>query len=334
MGFGLLVTTTLALLQIDLPRVTGANLAINQTVAWSQPNPARRRIAVLDFEFASTGLTGAGLGSGDGSYGPSKGVSDLLTNKLVQSGNFIVVERSQIEKIIQEQNLGTAGRVDAATAAQIGRILGVDVVILGSITKFNVEQKQSGGFGGVGIAVSVNESKANAIVQLTARLVSTSTAEILAVAQGEGQTSKRENQVSVAGFGGGSNTNNIDSLLSGAAEIAVSQLVTEINSNAEKISLLPAVQPSLNAVIADVTGAQITLNRGGNDGYRPGMKLRIERVVKEVKDPTNGQVLRTITQPIGQMTLTEVDARSSLGIVNSGVGIKVGDVAKPISASP
>ncbi|WP_172636058.1 CsgG/HfaB family protein [Synechococcus sp. PCC 6312] len=316
--------------------MTGANLSINQTVAWSQPNPSRRRIAVLDFEFASTGLTGAGLGSGSayGSYGPSKGVSDLLTNKLVQSGNFIVVERSQIERIIQEQNLGASGRVDAATAAQIGRILGVDVVILGSITKFNLEQKQSGGFGGFGIAVSVNESKANAIVQLTARLVSTSTAEILAVAQGEGQTSKRENQVSVAGFGGGSNTNNIDSLLSGAAEIAVSQLVTEINSNAEKISLLPAVQPALNAVIADVTGPQITLNRGGNDGYRPGMKLRIERIVKEVKDPTSGQVLRTITQPIGQMTLTEVDARSSLGIVNSGVGIKVGDVAKPISSSP
>lgn len=40
------------------------------------------------------------------------------------------------------------------------------------------------------------------------------------------------------------------------------------------------------------------------------------------------------SQPIGQMTLTEVDARSSLGIMNSGVGIKVGDVAKPISSSP
>ncbi len=320
----LLPILSLSLIQLDLPEVGNNGIHLQPTSAWSQTSPSRRRIAVLDFEFASTGLTNPG------SDGPAKGISDLLTTRLVQSGKYIVVERSQIEKIIQEQNLGASGRLDSGTAAQIGRILGVDVVILGSITKFNVEQKSSGGFGAFGIGVSVNENKANAIVALTARLVSTSTAEILAVAEGEGQSSKRDSQVSVAGFGGGGNTNNLDVLLSGAAEIAVNQLVTEINNNTDRISLLPAVKPELSAVVADVMGSQITLNRGSNDGYQTGMKLTIERLVREVKDPATGEVLRRITQPVGQMTLTDVDSRSSLGVINSGAGIKVGDLAKPM----
>ncbi|MEN9243982.1 MAG: CsgG/HfaB family protein, partial [Gloeomargarita sp. DG02_5_bins_242] len=100
----------------------------------------KKRLAVLDFDFASTGLTGLGL---TGTVGPAKAVSDLLTNRLVQNGTFIMVERGRINQILAEQNLGEMGRIEPATAAQIGRLLGADAVIIGTITQFNVEESRS-----------------------------------------------------------------------------------------------------------------------------------------------------------------------------------------------
>lgn len=95
---------------------------------------------MLDFEFASTGLTGLGL---YGEVGPAKGVSDLLTNRLAQTGRFTLVECSRINQILAEQNLGASGRIDLSTAAQIGRLLGADAVIIGSITQFNLGRSGS-----------------------------------------------------------------------------------------------------------------------------------------------------------------------------------------------
>lgn len=92
------------------------------------------RVAVLDFDYSGlsnpqwlTFLNGG-----------ASGVSDILVNKLVESGRYTVIERSRIDAVLREQNFGASGRVDAATAAQIGQILGVDVVIIGSITQFDL----------------------------------------------------------------------------------------------------------------------------------------------------------------------------------------------------
>ena len=98
-----------------LPRLPIA-AASEVLLAQSQPQ-TRLRIAVLDFDYASTG--------GDswwyGNPNAAQGISDLLTNKLVQSGRFTLVERSRIADILQEQNLAASGRIDPSTAAQIGR---------------------------------------------------------------------------------------------------------------------------------------------------------------------------------------------------------------------
>jgi curli biogenesis system outer membrane secretion channel CsgG len=317
-------TTTLLLTGTVIPCIESFSLASGQ-VAQAQTLTAKRRIAVLDFDFASTGVTYNVFGN----YGPSKGVSDLLTNKLVQDGTYSVIERSRIDQVLQEQNLGASGRIDAATAAQLGRILGVDVVVIGSITQFNVEEKNTGGGTGF-FGIRVNSEKAKATVELTARLVSTSTAEILAVAQGEGQLDQNDGQVSVMGFGGGTSTSNLDKLLSAAATEATDNLSTQIVAAAPKIGALPAAVPAVNAVVADVTGGLVTINKGSGEGLQVGMKLSVERVVKQVKDPSTGTVIRRITQPVGQIVLTEVDAKSALGKVTRGVNFRVGDVVKPL----
>jgi curli biogenesis system outer membrane secretion channel CsgG len=88
------------------------------------PQPtARPRVAVLDFDFSS-------LSNPYSLPEAARGVSDLLLDRLVRDGTFSVIERSRLDAVLAEQNLGRSGLLDANAAAQVGRILGVDAVIL------------------------------------------------------------------------------------------------------------------------------------------------------------------------------------------------------------
>lgn len=60
-------------------------------------------------------------------------LSEYFITSIVKSGRFEVVERAMLQKIIAEQNLSTTGLVDESTASQLGKLLGVDVIITGSI---------------------------------------------------------------------------------------------------------------------------------------------------------------------------------------------------------
>jgi len=71
------------------------------------------------------------------------------------------------------------------------------------------------------------------------------------------------------------------------------------------------------------------LNKGSANGYRVGLRVSIERVSQQVKDPATGKVIRQITQPLGIIEITEVDAESSVGKIISGTTFKIGDLAKP-----
>ncbi len=284
---------------------------------------AKPRIAVLDFDYSSVSdprwlsyFTGG-----------SRGVSDILVNKLVQSGSYSVIERSRIDAILQEQNLGASGRIDATTAAQIGKILGVDAIILGSITQFDLQERRSGGGLFFGIGASTEDT--DAYVKLNVRMVNTTTAEIISVAEGNGNASQSDSSVSVLGLGGGSSTSNEGRLLTMATEKAIDEVLRSLNADSAKIAALPKALPNVNALVAAVLGNQVVLNKGTTDGYRPGMRVSIERIAQAIKDPATGKVIRQITQPIGLVELVEVDAQSSVGRIVSGSQFKVGDLAKP-----
>ena len=61
----------------------------------------------------------------------SKGIADMLITQLAMNPGIRVVERDQLEKLLQEQNLSAGGRVDKETAVKVGRILGAHHMIFG-----------------------------------------------------------------------------------------------------------------------------------------------------------------------------------------------------------
>ncbi|MEO1132772.1 MAG: CsgG/HfaB family protein [Cyanobacteria bacterium J06639_1] len=281
----------------------------------------RLRVAVLDFDFGSTG---AGAYFGGDTTAAARGLNELLVDSLVEDGTYSVIERSQLEAVLTEQDLGDSGRINASTAAQLGQILGVDALIMGTVTEYNLDQRQSG----TTWPIRIVETNVNATVQLNARMVSTSTAEILVTSEGVGEKSQSDTEALIVV----NQTENARKLLSLAVEDAVDEIADDIISASSKLAALPTVVPDISATVADVFGSEITLNRGSSDGLRPGMVMSVEQVVREVIDPETGDVLRKVTQPIGQLEIVEVSDRSSVGRTLSGV-LTVGDVAKPVSGS-
>lgn len=318
--FGLLSTTNLSL----LPPIANAQ-TLNQTAISQTQTTQRQRVAVLDFDFADTG--GLSLADLFGGVEPAQGVSDLITSALVKDGSYSVIERSKIDDILQEQNLGASGRINPETAAQIGRVLGVDAVVIGAITQFNIEENNSSN-GICLFGVCSAKQKSRAIVQINARLVSTTTAEILAVAQGKGEVDKKSKALNVGGIYRESKNADAETLLSAAAEMAVNEITREIVASASKVTTAASFTPNISAVVADVTNNLVTINKGQEAGLKTGMKISIERVTKEIKDPETGKTLRALTSPIGTIELTEVGQGFATGKITVGGGFKRGDMAK------
>src|ERR1017187_6729779 len=106
----------------------------------------KKRVAVMNFDYATVRSYVASLFGTDQDVG--KGITDLLVDKLVEDGTYRVIERAAIDKILAEQNFSNSDRADANTAAKIARILGVDSIIIGSITQFGRGDKSTNVGGG------------------------------------------------------------------------------------------------------------------------------------------------------------------------------------------
>jgi len=205
-------------------------------VASGSAQASRPTVALLDFDYGSINHWWGG------NEDIGKGIADLIVDGLVEDGSFRVIERKKIDAILNEQNFNASDRVDpTAKAAKIGKALGVKYQIVGSITKFGTEDSNKsvggGGFGskfGVG---SVGKSSGKANVAIAARMIDSSTGEIMAVAKGEGQSKRSGLMLGGAGGGGGkagvgglnfSNSDFKDTIIGEATEIAVKQVVDKL----------------------------------------------------------------------------------------------------------
>jgi curli biogenesis system outer membrane secretion channel CsgG len=294
---------------------------------------ARKRVALMDFDFATVQHWWSG------NWDIGKGIADLVVTNLVKDGTYSVIERKKLDTILQEQNFSNSDRANPTSAAKIGKVLGINAIVVGSITQFGLEDKSTkvGGIGGsfgrlAGGAIGKKEGKAT--VAVDARLVDVNTGEVLAVAAGKGVSKRSGMLLGGGGAGGGGfgaggvemgSSNFQDTILGEATRAAVEDLTAQLIAQAAKVE---ATKVSINGLVADATGGAIVLNVGKGAGVSVGMRLVVERVSREVKDPASGKVLRRITSPVGEIEVTEADEGSSVAKIVSGQGFKVGDVVK------
>lgn len=98
------------------------SLSAQATEAQGQQDVAT--MAVMDFNAFMMGEAGASVNLG-------KAISSMLVTEFSGREGIRIVERRQLMDLIQEQDLSLSGRVDDAVAIEVGKLLGVQYVLLG-----------------------------------------------------------------------------------------------------------------------------------------------------------------------------------------------------------
>src|SRR5262249_27588267 len=112
--------------------------------------------------------------------------------KLVEGGKYTVVDRSALERLLQEQTESENEHMDAyQLAAKIGRMVGLDVMIIGAVSRYGVDEtsKKATGTAG-GFADGMKTRKSKAYVDITARIFNVTTGQVEDSFTGSGESSR------------------------------------------------------------------------------------------------------------------------------------------------
>jgi curli biogenesis system outer membrane secretion channel CsgG len=312
-----------------------AVLAIWQVVVCSAACPQeitqRRRVAILNFEDYSSENTGAsgvvGVRAGD----VGKGISAQLIEKLASGGKYTVIDQSAVRQVLGEQTSSELDSMDAnGRATRIGRILGLDAMIVGAITRLGPDAVQKTSHS------RMSKRKSKAYADITARVLDMTTGEVITEFTATGESARSGEVLVIGAHEQSKATTEIlgsefaDSLLGEATRNAVEKIAVQLNSFAEKI---PPLRLEIEGLVAEVAGNLVTLNLGKKYGVRVGDKFAVLRGVSVVPDHQTAGSVPSVVEQVSEATVTEVDELYATA-TSSGPGqVRVGDRVKRIADS-
>jgi curli biogenesis system outer membrane secretion channel CsgG len=203
-----------------------------------------------------------------------KQVTDLLSKALTESGSYIVFERPDIASLKDESNLiGTKLN-----------LVGVDVLIVGSLTEFGRKTVGQTGF--------VSSSKKQvAFAKVDFRLVDASTGLVFFAASGAGESSTE----SASTFGFGSQAAYDGTLNDSAIRQAVSEAVNRLSNEL-------SARPWQTYVLSTDAG-RVFVAGGKAQGLRPGMVLSVQTLGEKIKSPQTGFDITLPGREVGQLRI-------------------------------
>jgi curli biogenesis system outer membrane secretion channel CsgG len=292
-----------------------------------------KRLAVLDFDYGLVRNQVAAVFGTDLDVG--RGMRDLVVKHLVQDGTYTIVDVKALAKVLAQQGLAPRDLAKPDTFARMSRILGVDALVLGSVTEFGgdtVERKFTlGGMLGA-LGNTLEFDKVRGMVAIDARVVDLDSGEVMAVAEGRGTSGRTAGSLLAGVFSeGGIDVGALDfsshdfekTVLGEAVDGAAEQVAANLIAADSRIRVRKI---SVSGLVAMVRGTSVVLNVGSLAGLKAGDTLPVERATQEVKDPATGEVIRTLRQQIGTVEITEVQENSAHGRVLSGSRFQVGDL--------
>jgi curli biogenesis system outer membrane secretion channel CsgG len=90
-------------------------------------------------------------------------VSDLFVTEVLRAGQYTLVERSQMSKVLSESELAMAG-LSAAQAVEVGAMLGADGVVIGTVDEYGTVATKGHPFPVVAISARLIDTKSGKVV--------------------------------------------------------------------------------------------------------------------------------------------------------------------------
>jgi curli biogenesis system outer membrane secretion channel CsgG len=251
----------------------------------------------------------------------ARGLTEMMTTALVETGRFVVLERKAIEQAMSEQDFGASGRVNPETAPTIGMAIGAQVLITGDITEFTYQKSSVGGTLSILRSVGATGERIKAMVALDIRLIDAVTGEVVFSRRVEGDAAATglaaDFQIQDQQFGTamGSQTP-----LGQASREAIRDAVAAIVDGVKKVPW--------SGRVVDVRDASIYVNAGSEAGVQAGTTLDVFAQGEALIDPETGIQLGTPDRKVGTIRITQLEEKYSVALVVSGDGFARGHLLR------
>ena len=178
---GLLIMVMIVLVAAASGCGTTARRIGQETYAEVPPyHGPKARAAVVGFRNKATGFV-------DWRDRTGSAMADMLTSALFRSNKFSMLDRQDLDWVMEEQDFGRGGRVDPKTAAPVGKLSGADLLVVGAVTGF--KDWASGVGGGLGVpGFGVGAGGKETWMAMDIKVVDAATGEIVAMTSIEGSS--------------------------------------------------------------------------------------------------------------------------------------------------
>lgn len=279
----------------------------------------KKRVAVFSFQDKTEQHWGWWHGKGVGD-----GMADMLATTLVKTGRYRVMERDKIASLLAEQNLGASGVVTQESAAKAGKMLGVELALIGAVTEFGYKKRGTGGLlKKAGIGADIGQY--TAVIGVDVRVVNTSTGEILKADNVRRQKTATSLGLSTSQVAFDSEAQFDQSLVGKVTREAIEDIVKILDAQGGGGGAWEA------KVVMSKEG-EVVINSGLESGVKVGDVFVIYRLGEEMKDPDTGESLGAEESKIGTIEVTNNNfggkGRASSCKIVSGAGFKAGDLVR------
>ena len=249
------------------------------------------------------------------------GMADQLTDALMQSGKFIVLERQTLGDVFDEQDLAQSGRMAKSKSARTGKATSAQILVKGTVTEF--EAKSSGGGSGISLfGVNVGANKSEAHVGIIIRLIDTTTGQVL-------QSQRVEGKAKSGGFKLGLNIKGVGFGTDGFKKTPLGKAMQIAIDNATEFIASKMDDVPYQGNVIKVSGDVVYINAGKRSGANSGEVFTVYSKGEELMDPDTGEILGSEEERIGTVKVFDVKEKySKARIEGSGSGIKKGDIIR------
>ena len=237
--------------------------------------------------------------------------TNILTTMLQESGQFIVVPRQDLDAILDQQDLSASKIIGPNTAIHLGKVLGLNAILTGSITSYAELVESSN-------TILTQSKTLVAKVGVDYRIVDTTTGVQLFASHGNGEF--RKTSGGLLGFGSKSSADT--SLKDGALRDALAKAMNKITEQ--------LTSDLWSGRIAQIKDDFIYINAGKQTGLRIGDTLIVQELGEDIIDPQTGVSLGRAPGVVrGKLQINGFFGNNgSVAGVISGGGFKNNDLVK------
>jgi len=243
--------------------------------------------------------------------GIGEAAADILEKILQETNRFIIIPQQDVASVISQQTQGASDAINPATASEMGKILGLNAIVTGTIRSYSEIEEESN-------YLIYKKKKQVAHVTLDYRIADATTGIQLMADSSKGIYSKETGSMLGPETESSGDIDLRDNALKDALTKAMASLLKQLTAK------------EWSGRIAKVKGKKVYVNAGRKTGLKVGSILVVQDFGENIIDPQTGISLGKAPGDIkGELIITAFSGSDgSVATIQSGGGFQYNDLVR------